>query len=104
MVKKTVFDAICLTETSLKSTNTDIPDAFKPSGYKDYSTGTLNSKGGTTIFVKNTHDCTERDDLKILTKEFESVWIEIKRKRGKNIVVGCIYRHPHNNNKTFLTT
>ena len=30
--------------------------------------------------------------------EYGTVWIEIKNKIGKNIVIGCIYRHPHMNN------
>ena len=68
-----------------------------PDGYTPYSSGTLSSKGGATIFAKDTLNIVERDDLNTLTKEFESIWIEIKNKK-KNIVVGCIYRHPHNNN------
>ena len=27
------------------------------------------------------------------------MWIEIKNKHSKNLVVGCIYRHPHNNHQ-----
>ena len=35
----------------------------------------------------------------IQTKEYETVWIEIKNDRkNRNIVIGCIYRHPHYNN------
>ena len=39
----------------------------------------------------------EREDLKNCNREFEVVWIEIKNKKSKNIIVGCTYRHPHNN-------
>ena len=92
----TVFDAICLTETSLKS-DVAIPDSALPEGYSPYSTGTLSAKGGATIFVKNTHSITEREDLNIQTKEYESIWVEINNKK-KNIVIGCVYRHPHYKN------
>ena len=93
----TKFDAICLTETSLKHTNVEIPEDALPDGYVPYSTGTMSTKGGATIFVKDTHNIIERDDLNTLTNEYESIWIEIKNKK-KNIVIGCIYRHPHYNN------
>ena len=94
--KKTEFDAICITETSLK--DVDIPENALPHGYEPFSTKTLSSKGGVTIFVKNTHDYFERDDLRVQRKEFEAVWIEINNSRNKNMVVGCIYRHPHYQN------
>ena len=51
----TKFDAICLTETSLKHTNVEIPEDALPDGYIPYSTGTMSTKGGATIFVKDTH-------------------------------------------------
>ena len=97
--KKTDFDAICITETSLSDDDAKkIPKNAIPSGYEPISTGTLSSKGGTTIFIKRSHDSFERDDLKIQTKEYEAVWIEIKVEKGKNILIGCIYRHPHYKN------
>ena len=40
----------------------------------------------------------ERCDLKISDLEFESTWVEIKNDKRKNIIIGCIYRHPHHNN------
>ena len=96
--KNTEFDIICITETSL-SDDDIIPKSAIPSSFDPpISTGTLTAKGGTTIFVKNSYDHFERDDLKIQDKEFESVWIEIKVDKGKNVVIGCIYRHPHYKN------
>ena len=35
-------------------------------------------------------------DLNIVDKSFEAVWVEIKTDKTKNIVCGCIYRHPNN--------
>ena len=57
------------------------------------------SKGGTAVYVNKSYDSLERNDVKINTDEFESTWIEIKNKKSKNILVRCIYRHPHNNFK-----
>ena len=34
--------------------------------------------------------------------EYESMWIEIKNKKSKNIVIASIYRHPHNNFKEYF--
>ena len=97
--KNTTINVFCLTETSLPLNETDLPTSIKPEGFTAISTGTETQKGGATIFVKECHDFVERDDLMIQTKEFETVWIEIKTDRkDRNIVIGCIYRHPHYNN------
>ena len=42
----------------------------------------------------------ERVDLKINNGKFESTWIEIRI--VKNIVIGSLYRHPHNNFNEFF--
>ena len=62
------------------------------------STGTKTARGGTAIYVKSTHHTIERNDLKICNKEYESTWIEILNQKCKNVVIGCIYRHPHYDN------
>ena len=64
-------------------------------GYHDpYSTPTLSSKGGVAMYVNSDFKTHERTDLKAQTPDYESVWIEIKNDKSKNIVCGCIYRHP----------
>ena len=35
-----------------------------------------------------------RRDLEITGDGIESCWVEITREKEKNIVIGCIYRHP----------
>ena len=73
-----------------------------------FHTNSKTSKGGVAIFVKDNYNVIERDDLKSDNLEYEAVWIEIKTKKGKNIILGCIYRHPHNINiddfTTYMTT
>ena len=56
-------------------------------------TPSKSSKGGTTIYVNKDFDSLERSDLDINVIAFESTWIEIKNK-SKNIIIGCLYRHP----------
>ena len=46
------------------------------------------------MYVNSDFKTHERTDLKAQTPDYESVWIEIKNDKSKNIVCGCIYRHP----------
>ena len=67
--------------------------------YKIFHTASKTSKGGTALYVNENVNSIERIDLNILHDEFEGTWVEIKNKHSKNIICGCIYRHPHNNFK-----
>ena len=67
-----------------------------------YSTPTLTSKGGVAIYVNSDFKTHERTDLKVQTKDYESVWVEISNNKSKNIVCGCIYRHPRYQQADFL--
>lgn len=91
----TDFDIINITETSQSI------EGFKGNvsiqGYDSYFTPSNSAKGGTGIFVKNNIDSIERPDLSIRKDDYESTWIEIKNTKSKNIVSGCIYRHPRHN-------
>ena len=71
-------------------------------GYDIYHTASKTSKGGTAIYINSNFKSIERNDLIVNEGEFESTWTEIKNARSKNIVVGCIYRHPHNNFEDFF--
>ena len=95
------FDIIGITETSQKS-NEIFTSNVSISSYNMYSTSSLSSKGGTSIYVKDHLHNFERNDLKIQHNEFEAVWIEIINKVGKNKIYGCIYRHPHQNMNAFI--
>ena len=55
-----------------------------------------------SIYVKDKLDHFKRDDLSILHNEFESLWIEIKNKKGKNFLCGCFYRHPNTDISNFM--
>ena len=94
------FDVINLTETS------QVDEMFKTNvtieGYTQFYTPTNSMKGGTCIYVKTIYNAVERTDLKSVHDNFESTWIEIKNSKSKNIVCGCIYRHPRYDLDEFL--
>ena len=90
------FDIIGITETKIIK---NIPPIFdtKIDGYKCYSTPTESDKGGTILYVADHFHPKPRKDYDSLiykSKELESVFIEIINPGKKNIIIGCIYRHP----------
>ena len=94
------LDIIAVTETS-QQINNYFKINVSLDGYTMTSTHSLSQKGGTCIYRKNYFDAFVREDLKIINNHFESNWIEIKNKNCKNVIVGCIYRHPHDNLDTY---
>ena len=67
-----------------------------------YTQPSKSSAGGVAIYINNKFGHVKRDDLSILHDDFESVWVEIKNKRGKNFLCGCVYRHPNTDAEKFL--
>ena len=96
----TSFDIIAISETSQTDENFKSNVSLK--GYEVYSTPSNCSKGGVALYVNDNFNNLERTDLKIQDNLFQAVWIEIKNKNSKNIVCGCIYRHPQYNMDEFL--
>ena len=64
------------------------------SGYQFYNTPSHSSAGGVGIYVKSDLIANKRDDLCISNNDFETIWIEIKNSKTKNILCCCAYRHP----------
>ena len=96
---KSAMDVIAITETSESKDHSFIKNvSMESEGYKLYSTPTGSAKGGTALYVKSEYDVFERKELNAQNNLFESNWIEIKNKNSKNIVCGCIYRHPRHLN------
>ena len=96
------FDVICITETRLYESS-PLVDIEIP-GYDFHHTPTLSQCGGAAIYVKSTHE------YEVLNKYSsshynisESIFVEIKNKSKKNLVIGCIYRH-HTPISDFCTT
>ena len=87
------FDIIGLTETRLSNeipiSNVDIE------GHQFVHTPTPSQCGGAAIYIKNGHQYEIiNDHSRTIDNVSESVFIEIKNSNGKNIIIGCMYRHP----------
>ncbi|XP_057310678.1 uncharacterized protein LOC130648640 [Hydractinia symbiolongicarpus] len=89
------FSVIGITETKFQ---TKIPPInCDLSGYSFTHTPTEGEKGGALLYIPNHLQFIERPDLDTLaykSKELESKFIEIIRAKDRNMIVGCIYRHP----------
>ena len=62
-------------------------------------------KGGALLYIDEHYNTKQLPNIdKIMYKSKKSVFIEICSKNKKNIIVGCIYRHPSmvNLTKNFL--
>ena len=88
------MDVIAITETSENKDHSFIKN-ISMDGYKLYHTPSNSLKGGTAMYVNEDFDCFERLDISAQSNLYESTWVEIKNKNSKNIVCGCVYRHPN---------
>ena len=88
-------DLIGMSETSQRegcnfSKNVTIDGYQQP-----FTSGSKTSRGGVAIYARENLNIWERDDLNTVNKYYESVWVEIENDASKNIICGCIYRHPN---------
>ena len=95
-----MFDLIGITETKQQTekdfiTNVDIND------YHLYTQPFKGAAGGVAIYANNKLDNFRREDL---NDEFESIWIEIRNKKGKNFLCGYAYRHRNSGISNFIHT
>ena len=89
------WDVITISESKLKVNIPPVKD-INLSNYQYENTPTAANKGGTLIYVSNKHIYKPRKDLEINDKaKIESTCIEIINTNGKNMIVGCVYKH-HN--------
>ena len=91
---KTKFSIIGITENRL---NKDIAPLknIKLQNYNFQHTPAESNKGGSLLYISTDISYKTRNDLKMYkSKELESIFIEIINKKGKNTIVGCIYKHP----------
>ena len=91
---KSDFDVINITETS-ENKDSSFPTNISLDGYHyPYTTASKFSKGGVAIYIKNCYTTFKREKLCHSNDNFETVWVEINQENSKNILLGCIYRHP----------
>ena len=87
------FDVIGLSETKIKD-SCDPTSNITINGYDFISKPTLSNAGGVGLYVKEGIPFNIREDLCLITKEVEPLWIEINTYPYKNLVCGFLYRHP----------
>lgn len=99
LTTKETPDIIAISETKLNENsrhNITLP------GYVFLHTNSQTSAGGVGLYISNELQFIRRRDLELSTDGIESCWVELIRKRQKNILIGCVYRHPSNDRDTFF--
>ena len=92
------FDVIGISEH--KTMKDTLPvNNIKTLGYEEFKfehTGTTH--GGTGFYFEENTDYIMRKDVQINSpSDHKSIFMEIKFPNKKNLVVGCVYRHPNSN-------
>ena len=89
------FDIIGISEHKILK-DTSPSNNINISGYKEFTyEPTETDFGGTGFYIKDNLDFNQRKDLQINSpKDYESMFIEIIFPTKKNLIIGCIYRHP----------
>ena len=87
------WDVIGISETKIREER-DPSVNISIDGYDFIQTPTKSFSGGVGLFVKHGSDFIVREDLnKSIHNVSESVFIELKDKSKKCLLIGCIYRH-----------
>ena len=89
------FDVIGISEHRIKK-NQKPSNNIDLQGYSAFEfESSETSCGGTGFYINEKHDFIKREDLRLnSTSDFEAMFVEIVLPDRKNLVVGCIYRHP----------
>ena len=91
---KNNFHIIGISETRLKKTQ-ETTTNIKLENFNIEHVPTKSANGGVLLHIRKAINYELRPDLMIYKKrKMESVFTEIIQKDSKNMVVGCIYRHP----------
>ena len=113
------LDIICFSETKLEdpeptgSTDPDLIDTtidlekVQLPGYNFVHNPSKTNAGGTGIYVSQLYNVVKRTDLNIqIDGECEACFIEVVTNLNvdKNVIVGSLYRHPHENFEEFFKT
>ena len=88
-----LFSVVAVSETWLHKSNSDL---FNIPGYHFISNSREHKLGGGVgLYIQSDMNFKPRIDLQSSDNSlYESVFVEIMRPHGKNIIVGCLYRPP----------
>ena len=92
---------IGISETRLQKGKQPITNISLPN-YVYEHTPTESGKGGTLLYTDKSIKYKLRQDLNIFEKKMiESTFIQILNKKQKNLIIGCVYKHPKHEVKDF---
>ena len=94
------FDVIGVSET-WNSFENPIRTNVEITGYSHFPCQSYSQNGGVALYVKSGLSPTLRPDLSKDSADFETVWVEVENKKGKNYLFCCAYRHPNTNLDSF---
>ena len=89
---------IVISETKL---NESSQDNIEIPGHTFLESNSKTAAGGVCFYIAKSLDFTKRSDLEMHHEGVESCWIEIRKEKQKNIIIGYFYRHPSNNRERF---
>ena len=89
------FDVIAISESRIKKDKSPI-NSINWKGYSHESFPTESAAGGTLLYISNNFSYKPRNNLCIYkSTKLESTFVEILSPNKTNVIVGCIYCHPH---------
>ena len=95
---------IGISESRLQKSKQHITNIYLPNYVYEHNS-TESSKGGTLIYLDKNLKYKLRKDLNIYHKGMiESTFVKIINKNKKNVVAGCIYKHPKQFQTFWMTT
>eukprot|EP00794_Sanderia_malayensis_P008404 gene8404-9304_t len=99
---KVNFDVVAVSELwhtfdNPISLNVEIP------GYKLFLAQSHSQNGGVGLYVKSCLNPILRMDLSKGSIDYETVWVEVENRNGKNYLFCCAYRHPNSNVENFTS-
>lgn len=94
-------DVIAISETKINENsyaNINLP------GYNFVNTNSKSQARGVGLYFANSLKFSRKTNLDISHNGIESCWVESACHKQKNIVIGCIYRHPKSDRSLFYET
>ena len=92
---KTGFDVIGISESHIKKYKSPI-NSINLKGFSHESCPAKSAAGCTLLCISSDLSYKPRNDLCIYkSTELESTFIEILNPKKTNVIMGCIYQHPH---------
>ena len=88
---KKALDIIAISEAKLNDNY--LPNISIP-GYSFSNTISKPLARGVSLYLADQLNFIKRHDLELPDKGVESCWIETMCKKGQNVIIGCVCRHP----------